>query len=347
MKTNKIFINKSKSILDALNLLNSINNINRLILFVTDNKIVIGSLTDGDIRRSLAVDKDLNKNIEEICNKNFFFEYETNNYLNLKSFYNKNIKTLPILNKDKTISRIIDLEETKALLPLECVIMAGGRGKRLSPITDQTPKPMLLLNGKPIIEYNIDRLISFGIRKIYISVKYLSKQIQDYFGDGSSKGIEIEYIHEDQPLGTVGAVKFIEKTIKSEYVLVMNSDIFSNINFEEIFIKIRNSKSEMAVATKDYNIKIPFGIFETKNNTILKLKEKPTYTYYSNAGVYIFKTKLISIIPENIFFDITDLIDKLILENKKIIHCPIRGYWIDIGAPDDYIKAKEFAKYLN
>ena len=348
MKNKKFLIDEGKSIIDAIKILNNTTNVSRLILFVINkSKIIIGSLTDGDIRRSIAVDMDLNKNVEEICNRNFIFKYETNSYLELKSIYKKNIKILPILNEDKTLSRIIDLENTKALLPLECIIMAGGRGKRLSPISDKIPKPMLLLNGKPIIEYNVDRLVSYGIKKIYISVGYLSKQIKDYFGDGSDKGIEIKYIHENKPLGTIGALSIIKKDIKSDYLLVMNSDLFTNVDFEEIFNKIYNSKSDMVVASKDYTVDIPYGVFETKNNTILDLKEKPSYTYYSNAGIYILNKKIISLIPKDTYFEITDLMHQLVADNKNIIHCPLRGYWIDIGSPEDYIRAKDFSKYLN
>ena len=160
---------------------------------------------------------------------------------------------LPVLDKNKKIVRILDLEKIKSILPLECVIMAGGRGKRLSPLTDNVPKPMLPLNGKPILEYNIDRLIQFGIKKIYISVKYLGEKIQEYFGDGSQKGIIIEYIWEKKPLGTGGALSLINE-FKTENVLLMNSDLFTDVNFEDFYLSYIKSSADMAVCSTEYKV---------------------------------------------------------------------------------------------
>jgi len=339
-------IHENKSIIDALKKLNSITDISRLILFVFNSKQeIIGSLTDGDIRRSLSTDQDLNKKVGDICFRKFTYKDEYDGFIELESIRKKDIKILPILNKDKTLSRIIDLKKIKSILPLECMIMAGGRGKRLSPLTDLVPKPMLLVGDKPIIEYNIDRLISFGIKKIYISVKYLGEQIEEYFGDGSSKGISIEYIWENEALGTAGALSLVKK-FKSEHILLMNSDLFTNVNIEEMFLNLIEQKADMVVASIEYKIDVPYAVFESKGNDVLAFKEKPTYIYHSNAGIYIFKKELIHKIPKNKFYDITDLMDKLIEEGKKLIHDPIRGYWIDIGKPTDYKNAQEFIKHL-
>ena len=193
MNLNNLKVKSDASILDALTILNELlykESISRLILFVVDeNDTVIGSLTDGDIRRALIKNQDLTQPVSEICNQEFIHSSESGEFIDLKTYRQQNIKMLPILNGSKKLVEIIDLDQTKSKLPLECIIMAGGRGKRLSPLTDTIPKPMLNLDGKPIIEHNIDRLISFGIKKLYISVKYLGEQIESYFGDGSSKGI--------------------------------------------------------------------------------------------------------------------------------------------------------------
>ena len=194
-------IDQNETILEALKKLGSIRNLSRLILFVKNNKNkILGTVTDGDIRRSLIKHNDLKKKIGEICNRDFVYITNTDVYIDFKKEYlNKNIKILPVLNNEMHLVDIIDLKKVESNLPLECVIMAGGRGKRLSPLTDKIPKPMLMLGSKPIIEHNIDRLIKFGIKKIYISVNYLSNIIKDYFGDGSSKGIEIHYIEGSKP----------------------------------------------------------------------------------------------------------------------------------------------------
>lgn len=344
--TENIQINYKENILSALNKLNKIRDVSRLILFVLDDeKKVIGSLTDGDIRRSLIKDPDLHKKVGNICNKDFIYEIKQDCFLNLKEYKRKNIKILPILNNEKHLVEIIDLEKTKSKLPLECMIMAGGRGKRLSPLTDTVPKPMLKLGNKPIIEHNIDRLISFGIKKIYISVKYLGDQIQNYFGDGSKKGVEIDYIWEDEPLGTAGALSLVDR-FNTDRVLLMNSDLFTNVNFEDLYLEMMDSNADMAVASSEYKVDIPYAVFETEQNRVTSFKEKPSYVFQSNAGIYLINKKLIEKIPKNQFYDITDLMEELVKEGGKLIYSPIHGYWIDIGKPIDYKQAQEFVKHI-
>ena len=341
MKNSEHLINQNENIIDALNKLNKIKNNSELILFVCKSDMsIIGSLTDGDIRRSISKNKDLYKLTGEICNRNFTFEYKNITYIDLKKLYINDIRMLPILNKDKTLYKLIDLNIYKSILPLECVIMAGGRGKRLSPLTDSTPKPMLKFNKKPLLEYNIDRLISFGIKKIYISVGYLSNKIVSYFGDGSKKGIEIKYIEENKPLGTAGSLSLIKK-INTDHLLLINGDIFSNIDFEELYLKLISENADMAISSKDYSVDIPLAVFDITNGKIKNFQEKPTYNFPTNAGVYLLKKEFLNLIPKNKFYQITDLIEKILSLNKKVINCPIRGYWMDIGTPNDYKSAQE------
>jgi dTDP-glucose pyrophosphorylase len=344
MKIKQLIINESANILEALGKLNSLRDISRLVLFVeNDNNEVMGSLSDGDIRRSLIIDKDLYKKVGSICNRDFIHKNDSNEITGLNEILHKDIKILPLLSKEKKIIKIIDLKITKAIIPMECVIMAGGRGKRLSPLTDAVPKPMLKIKGKPIIEYTIDYLKSFGIKKFYISVNYLKNQIIDYFGDGSSKEIEIEYIHEETPLGTAGSLSLIKK-INTKFLLLINGDILTNLDFEKMFLNIKESNLSMIAASKEYKVDIPYAIFEESNKKVSSFKEKPSYLYYSNAGIYILKSKLVKKIPYNTFYNITDLMEN-IANDKKLNHFPIRGYWIDIGSPNDYSRAKEFLKY--
>lgn len=347
MEIENIIIRKDKTILDALHKLNEIRDVSRLILFVVDeNESVLGSLTDGDIRRSLARFGDVDKKVSDVCNRDFIFEFERPGYLDLRQYRKMDIKILPILNSRKRMVRIFDLEKVKAVLPLECMIMAGGRGKRLSPLTDTIPKPMLSLGDKPIIEHNIDRLISFGIEKIYISVKYLGEQIKEYFGDGSGKGISIEYIWEEEPLGTAGALSLVSN-FNSDNILLMNSDLFTNVDFEDMYHDLIDNGADMVVASTEYKIDVPYAVFETENNTVIEFKEKPTYVYHSNAGIYILKRELIKEIPKNEFYDITDLMQKVVERGGKLVHSPIIGYWIDIGKPVDYKQAQEVIKHLH
>ncbi|SHF91024.1 CBS domain-containing protein [Salegentibacter echinorum] len=340
-----ITIHQDKTIIEALEKLNDLRNLSRLILFVVDNNnVVVGSITDGDVRRSLIQHADVEKKVGEVCNRNFTFEYVQDSFLNLDAYRKKDIKVLPLLDKGKKLKKIIDLKKINAVLPVECMIMAGGRGKRLSPLTDEIPKPLLPLGNKPIIEHNIDRLISFGIKKIYISLKYLGEQIRDYFGDGSTKGVQIEYIWEDKPLGTAGALSLVEN-FKSENILLMNGDLFTNINFEDLYKSLIASNADMAVASTEYKIDIPYAVFETEGERVKNFKEKPSYRYHSNAGIYILKKELIDKIPKNRFYDITDLMKDLVDNKGKLVHEPIIGYWIDIGKPEDYKQAQEFIKH--
>lgn len=341
-----IQINKNKTILDALNKLNQIKDVSRLILFIEDDdQKIIGTLTDGDIRRALIQNKNINEVISSVCNLNFTFIKHGYTFINFHEYRKKNLKILPVLDDKQKLVKIIDLDATKSVLPLECMIMAGGRGKRLSPLTDTVPKPMLPLGGIPIIEHNINRLISFGINKIYISVKYLGEQIEEYFGDGSSRGVSIEYIWEEEPLGTAGALSLVDK-FESEHILLMNSDLFTNVDFEDLYIAIIESDAEIAVASTEYKVDIPYAVFETNGNYVKNFREKPSYIYQSNAGIYILKTEIIKEIPKKSYFDITDLMDKIVKEKRKLIYNPIMGYWIDIGKPVDYDYAKNFIKHL-
>ena len=341
-----ILIHKNKNLVEGLQRLNELRNLSRLILFVVgDNEKVIGSVTDGDIRRSIISEQNLQKTLGEIANPDFKRLYQKDTYQSFEKYRKSDIKILPILNQEGKIVDLIDLEYTKAQLPLEAVIMAGGRGKRLSPLTDTVPKPMLRLGDKPIIEHNIDRLISFGIKKIYISVKYLGEQIVNYLGDGSQKGISIEYVWEDEPLGTAGALALIDN-LSTEHILLMNSDLFTNVNFESLYLKLINERADMAVASTEYKVDIPYAVFETQEGQVTNFKEKPSFIYHSNAGIYILKRSLISTIEKGKYCDITDVMEQLVAKGGKLVDDPIIGYWIDIGKTVDYEHAQEVIKHL-
>lgn len=341
-----VLIHKNKNLVEGLQCLNELRNLSRLILFVVDdNEKVIGSVTDGDIRRSIIAEQNLQKTLGEIANPDFKRLYQKDTYQSFEKYRKSDIKILPILNQEGKMVNLIDLEYTKAQLPLEAVIMAGGRGKRLSPLTDTIPKPMLRLGDKPIIEHNIDRLISFGIKKIYISVKYLGDQIVNYLGDGSQKGISIEYVWEDEPLGTAGALALINN-LSTEHILLMNSDLFTNVNFESLYLKLINENADMAVASTEYKVDIPYAVFETQEGRVTNFKEKPSFIYHSNAGIYILKRSLIAKIEKGKYCDITDVMEQLVTKGGKLVYDPIIGYWIDIGKTVDYEHAQEFIKHL-
>jgi NDP-sugar pyrophosphorylase family protein len=217
--------------------------------------------------------------------------------------------------------------------------MAGGKGQRLLPLTEQTPKPMLKVGEKPIMEHNLDRMALFGIDDFWISINYLGEQIESYFGDGSNKNINITYVKENEPLGTIGAVSKIHD-FKHDFVLITNSDLLTNLDYEHFFLDFLDQAADMAVVTIPYQVNIPYAVLETEGGRVLNFKEKPTYTYYSNGGVYLVKRALLDQLPKDDFFNATDLIEILIKQGKKVYSYPLAGYWLDIGNPSDFERAQ-------
>lgn len=342
----KHLILKDQSVRDALIRLDKLAS--DAILFVVDgNDILLGSLTDGDLRRGFIRGLGFENSITEFIQPNPKFIYDKEfNQEKLKDFKDNLIKIVPIINNEKQIVDVLNFRFRSTLLPLDAVLMAGGEGKRLRPLTENTPKPLLKVGEKPIIEYNIDRLANVGVENIYLSVNYLGEQLEAYFGDGSTKNLNIKYLKEDKPLGTIGSVLLVNQ-FQFDDVLVMNSDLLTNIDFADFYKSFKDSEADMAVAATSYHVDIPYAVLETDENQKVKtLKEKPRYTYFSNAGIYLIKKKLLSMIPKNEFYDITDLMEKIIEMDHKLITYPINGYWLDIGKHEDFKKAQEDIKYI-
>ena len=227
----------------------------------------------------------------------------------------------------------------RSYLPIDAIIMAGGKGTRLMPLTKEVPKPLLKVGNLPIMEHNLNRLALYGIDDFWISVNYLGEQIEAYFSNGHAKNLSINYLWETKPLGTIGAAAQID-SFNHEYVLLTNSDILTNLDYEHFFLDFIRQKADMSVVTIPYKVDIPYAVLETSNGHILNLKEKPTYTYYSNGGIYLLKRSVFDYIPKNTFFNATDLMEKLIGENGKVISYPMSGYWLDIGKHEDFEKAQ-------
>lgn len=327
--------------------LTQLNKTQTLTLFVVDAaRKVVGALTDGDIRRGLINGASLQTEVYSICLKSFRYVDDANNAPKYISELRRlGIRLVPYLSAEGKILKLIDLQKVNGLLPVDAVIMAGGRGERLRPLTDTMPKPLLPLGEKPIVEYNIDRMLSYGIDNITISVRYLGELIKEYFEDGHAKGANIRYVDEDRPLGTLGAVSKIHH-FTNDVVLVMNSDLFTNIDLEEFYVHFLESHADMAVASIPYNITVPYAVMQTSNGLVRAFEEKPTYTYYSNGGIYLIKRSILEELKEGERCDATDLMQRLIDRGKRLTYFPIVGYWIDIGKPEDYKKAQEFIKFM-
>lgn len=344
-KKSKNTISHKKSIRYALEKINSFKSHEILILFVVDgNGKLVGSLTDGDIRRALLKGVSLDDTVDMAMQKEFKYVTSMSDYEKINKYKQANLKIVPLVTEDLRLIEFINLSKIKAVVPVDAVIMAGGKGVRLKPYTNDTPKPMLELSGKPIIAHNIDRLISFGIKNIYISVNHLKEQIIDYIKKNYSE-YNIIFIEENEPLGTIGSIKLVNKW-QNDDILVMNADVLTNIDFYDFFQNYKNFKDNMSIATFNIRINIPYGILDTTDKKINSLIEKPSFTYYSNAGIYLINKSMIKYIPQNQKFDSTDLMEILIEKGKKVSHFPIRGYWLDIGNAQNYAKAQDDIRFI-
>ena len=319
-----------------------------LVLFVVDkdNKMV-GTLTDGDSRRALINGASVNDKVMKIMHRNFNYMKveDIDDVKEIKRQKELKMKLVPVLDNNHYITEIINLEKFETRLPIDAVLMAGGKGERLRPLTEKTPKPLLLVGDKAIIDHNIDRLIKYGVKHINVTVNYLGEQLEEHFKTPKDE-IIIHTVREPKYLGTIGSIRFV-KEFYNDTILVMNSDLFTNINYEDFYLHFKEHEADMSVAAVPYTISVPYGIFDLKGRDIQGLIEKPTYNYYANAGIYLIKRSALDEIPVDMFFNATDLIEKLIAENKKVIRFPLNGTWIDIGNPQEYQKANELVKHLS
>lgn len=338
-------------ILNSFSIKNALEKLNKLgpdaILFViNEEKKLLGSLTDGDLRRGyingLSMDSQLElflqKNPRKIDISNFTVEEIIN-------FRKLGLKVIPVINEQNIVVNVINFRHLKSYLPVDAVIMAGGRGQRLKPLTNEIPKPLLKVGDIPIIERNVNRLLQFGIENIWISVRYLGHKIKSHFEDLSLHSCEIQYVEEKEPLGTIGAVRLIQN-FKNDFVLVTNSDLLTNIDYEKFFSFFIDQDADMAVASIPYTVKIPYAVLETENSVVKHFKEKPNYTYYSNAGIYLIRRAVLKSIPENLFYNSTDLMNQIISKGGKVVAFPMIDYWLDIGQHEDYLKAQEDVKHI-
>jgi dTDP-glucose pyrophosphorylase len=317
------------------------------ILFIIDQQEkLIGALTDGDVRRGLIKGISIDDTVNSIIQNNPKFIRRGERDINKVIEYREgNFRILPVIDKNDKVVNVINFREIRSYLPVDAVIMAGGRGQRLQPLTDDTPKPLLKVGGKAIMEYNVDRLALYGIDDFWFSVKYLGEQIESHFGNGNQHNIHIDYVWEEEPLGTIGAVSKITN-FSHDYVLVMNSDLLTNLDYEHFYLDFINQDADFSVATIPYNISVPYAVLETTNGEIKSFKEKPTYTYYSNGGIYLMKKSVLNFLPKEAHFNATDLMEKLIQENKKVVSYPLLGYWLDIGKHEDFEKAQIDIKHI-
>lgn len=345
MEISKYLISEKCSVLECLQQINQLRTDMNLFVVNEKNKL-LGSVTDGDIRRGILKGIGLDEKVARVMNASckHLVQRQIDLHLIIEQ-RNKFIKILPITNDEHEVVALLNFNQVKTLLPVDAVIMAGGTGSRLLPLTQKVPKPLLPVGGKPIIAYNLERLQKFGVKHITITVNYLKEQLVKFVEDLGENGRHMKCVTESKPLGTMGAVSLIDQW-HNDYILLTNSDLLTNVDYEDFFLEFLKSKASMMVATIPYPIQVPYAILETDGSTIKAFKEKPEYTYYANTGIYLFKRELISYIPKNKFFNATDFMDRLLIEGHKLSYYPMTGYWLDIGKHEDFKKAKEDIKHL-
>lgn len=343
---NNYLLRENATLLDAIDKINNLSEA-MTVFIVNQEGQLLGSLTDGDIRRSLLKHQSLEVCVTEAMHTNCkCLEENKIDVTVVRELKLSGISVLPIVDSRMILKSVINLKRNKSYLPIDAVLMAGGKGERLRPLTQTTPKPLLLVDNKPIIDYNIDNLASNGIEHIHVTTNYLAEQLEEHFLEPLSNGIKVSCVREPQFLGTIGSVKFITQW-HNDTILVMNSDLFTNIDLEDFYLHFKKHNADLSVAAVPYSVNIPYGIFEIEDDRYISgVKEKPSFHYYANAGIYMMKREILEMIPEGEFFNATDLLELLISQKRTVIRFPLAGYWIDIGKPDDFKKVQEFAKHI-
>lgn len=341
----KLFVYRENSVYEAMNVIQ--RGKVEMALLVDEDRRLIATITDGDIRRALLIGLDTNDCAERLLenrihsnNKPVFEAVGTPPDELLKIMRQKTLRHIPLIDED---GRVVELAWISELIeevgmPLSAVVMAGGFGTRLYPLTEDVPKPMLPVGDQPLLERIIEQLQQSGIERVHLTTHYKKDIIAEHFGDGSKFGLEIRYLEEEQPLGTAGALCLLEAP--TEPLLVINGDILSQVNFSAMLNFHREHEADMTVAVRQHESPIPFGVVEVDGIKVTGITEKPVITHFVNAGVYLLDPVVCGFIPKDQTYDMTDLITRALAEGKRVICFPVHEYWLDIGELTDYEQAQ-------
>lgn len=335
---NRLVLKSKTKFNDAIKLLDL--NGNGVLPVVDEDEKLLGLITDGDIRKAILNN---NLDLEHIINKNphkLHLDTSKNQIVNyLKKIHRRHI---PLVDDENRFIKVFTLDEIDFnLKPNWVVIMAGGLGTRLGELTKDTPKPMLKVGAKPMIEHIIDIFVSHGFTKFMLSVNYKAEVIKDYFGDGSKFGIEVKYLEEKKRLGTGGALSLINIEINEPF-FVTNGDVLSSLDYEKLLTYHKEQSATATMCIRKDNYQIPYGVIEIdNNNNIEAMKEKPIKEFFINTGIYVLNPDVLNYVPKNEFFDLPSLFDVMKSKGISTKGFEITDYWIDMGKPSDYEKIKE------
>ena len=326
-------------ILETLRIID--NSALQIALIVDDTGRLLGTATDGDVRRAILKNVPLTEPVSRIM-----FTHPTTATADvsrdelLAMMKMKDLRHVPVLDAE---GRVVDLRRLVDLIgPQErenwVVLMAGGVGKRLQPLTDDRPKPMLKIGGKPVLETIVENFAGHGFRRFYISVHYKAEMIEEHFGDGSRFGVEIRYLREESPLGTAGALGLLPHRPESSF-LVMNGDVLTKANIRQLMNFHADSNARGTMCVREYHYQVPYGVIQVEGASLSGIDEKPVQTFLVNAGIYVLEPEVLSLIPSDRCFDMTDLFNLLRERRMSVSVFPIREYWLDIGQVEDFRKA--------
>jgi dTDP-glucose pyrophosphorylase len=313
----------------------------QLLLIVDEEKRLLGTVTDGDIRRGILRGVPMDAKVQEVMNSSPTVSKSSENRERIYDLMRtKKFRHIPIIDWN---GRVVRVETLDSFLTIEdqenpVILMAGGLGTRLRPLTDECPKPLLHIGGRPLLETIVINLSKHGFRNIYISVNYRADMIEDHFGDGSQWGVNIRYIHETKRMGTAGSLTLLsEKPMKP--VIIMNGDLLTKINFKQLVDFHSEHEAKATMCVREYEYQIPYGVVHADNERITSIVEKPIQRYFVNAGIYVINPEVLESIPSDTFYDMPTLYEHLIEDKQRTVIFPIREYWLDIGRMDDYARA--------
>jgi len=311
---------------------------------------LIATITDGDIRRFILSNGSLDATVLELLALRntaaapVTAATGTGSDELLALMRERSIRHIPLIDPDNLVRGLAVLEDLLPAepFPLRAVVMAGGYGSRLKPLTDDLPKPMLSVGGRPLMERLIGQLRDAGILQVNVATHYRPDKIKDHFGDGRAFGVDLQYVNEDLPLGTAGALALVEPGAGP--LLVINGDILTQVNFRAMLDYHRDHRAAMTVAVRRYEVDVPYGVVESEAGLVQRLSEKPQLRFFVNAGIYLLEPEVCRLIPSGERFDMTDLIQLLLTTERRVSSFAIREYWLDIGAHADYLRAEEDAR---
>lgn len=338
---NNVLIKANSTIREALEIIN--NEALRVVLVINEHHELLGVVTDGDIRRGILDNLSLAAPVTEVMNTSPVTADVSTSREKLASLMeSKGILSIPILSQGK----VVGLETLQGVLSKPkydnpVFIMAGGFGTRLKPLTDNCPKPMLPIGGKPMLETVIRGFINAGFSNFYISTHYMPEQIKAYFGDGEKLGINIQYVHEDMPLGTGGALGLLPNDLPEDLPLIMiNGDILTKVDFQRLLEFHSENGADATMCVREYDYQIPYGVINGEGNKITSMVEKPVQRFFVNAGIYVVSPQVIQSVPKNHAIDMPTLLAQHMRERNNILMFPIHEYWLDIGRMDDFNRAQ-------